>query len=338
MRRITWIVAIAALLVCGALAWGNGETEPKQLTKVNLQLNWRIVGDHAPYYVAIDKGWYKEEGLEVNVIIGQGSGYTVQAVDTGKADIGICDAPVAVVGRTKGAMVKIIGIIFDKHPNSMYFWKDSGITKPQDIAGKTVAVPAADGHKVMWPAFARQIGVDPDSVKFINIDPAAKITALASHNADVVFDLYTGKALFEKAIPPDQLGNFIWSDYGFNVYAHSYIARDDVLKNQPDMIKKFLKATYRAWKFTLENPVEAVAILAKYQTINTDDIMSNLKLDMDFFRTEHFANDGIGYIDPARMKDTVDIVAKYMGVAVTFPPEDAYSSDYLPKPMYKAKF
>ena len=153
-------------------------------------------------------GWFAEEGLDVNIIVGQGSGYSVQAVDSGKADIAISDAPVPITSRQQGANVKIIGIIFDKHPNCSYFWKDSGIKVPQDLAGKTVAVPATDGHKVMWPAFAKQIGVDPNSVKFVNIDPAAKVSALASRKADVVFELFTGKPFMEKAIPADEMELF----------------------------------------------------------------------------------------------------------------------------------
>lgn len=344
VRKTLFIALAASLFLAGAL-WGTGQSEkpaaaaqPQPLTRVDFQLNWRITGDHSPYYVALDQGWYKEAGLDVNVIIGQGSGYTVQTVDTGKAHLGIADAPVAITGRAKGAKVKVVGIIFDKHPNSMYFWKDSGITKPQDIVGKTVAVPAADGHKVMWPAFAKQIGVDPNSVKFVNIDPAAKASALASHNADVVFELYTGKPFMEKAIPPEQLGNLIWSDYGFNAYAHSYIASDAVLEKQPELVRKFLDVTYRAWEFVLENPEQAVEILAKYQPINKDEILANLKLVLDFFRTDRYAQNGIGYIDPARMKDTVDTVANYMNVQVTFPAEEAYSSAFLPSPMYKADF
>lgn len=168
------------------------DSEKKELTPVNFLLNWTIAADHSPYYVALNKGWYEEAGLDVNVIIGQGSGYSATAIDAGTADIAICDAPVAFQYRENGAAVKIIGIVFDNHPNSMYFWDDSGITKPQDIVGKTVAVPETDGHKVMWPAFAAMIGVDPDSVEFINIESTAKVSALASHNADVVFELYTG--------------------------------------------------------------------------------------------------------------------------------------------------
>lgn len=343
MRRKVSILLVAILVVMGYSAWASGQAEgtagaPKEMTKVNFQLNWTITGDHAPYYVALKKGWFKEEGLDVNIILGQGSGYTVQALDTGKADIGIADAPVAVTGRAKGAAVKIVGIIFDKHPNCMWFWKDSGITKPQDIVGKTVAVPAADGHKIMWPAFAKQIGVSPDSVKFVNIQPSEKVAALAGRRADVVFELYTAKPFFEKAIPADQLGHFLWSDYGFDVYAHSYVTTDKMISEHPDVVRRFLKAAYRAWDYTLKNPEEAINILSEYHPINIQDYVGNLLVVREFFKTDRYKNMGIGYIDPTRMAATVDTVNTYLGVPVNFDPKEMYDASMLPNPPYKYNF
>lgn len=315
-----------------------GFADARDLTKMNFQLNWKITGDHAPYYVPLKKGWFQEEGLDVNILLGQGSAYTVQVVDTGKAEVGISDAPVPIKGRAQGAKVKIIGIIFDKHPNCMYFWKESGIKKPQDIVGKTVAVPAADGHYVMWPAFAKQIGVDPGSVKFVNIEPTAKPAALASKKADVVFELYTGKPFMEKAVPPEHLGAILWSDHGFNAYAHSYITRDEVIQKNPELLRKFLKAAYRSWDFTLKNPQEAFRILAEYHPINQTDLLANLKLVMEFFKTDRYRKFGIGYIDPDRMRDTIDTVGKYMNVRIDFKPEQVYTSQFLPSPPYKLAF
>ncbi len=340
MKIFSILVLIFMVFTISMWAGGQDETEgatgeaPQELQKMNFQLNWKVMGDHAPYYVALNKGWFEEEGLDVNIIVGQGSAYTVQALDAGKAEMGISDAPVPIKLRADGAKIKIVGIIFDKHPNCMYFWKDSGITKPSDIAGRTVAVPASDGHKVMWPAFARLIGVDPENVKFVNIEPAAKVAALASKNAEVVFELYTGKPFMEKAIPVEELGYFIWADYGFNAYAHSYVARDDVIENNPELVRKFLKAAYRAWEFTLENPKEAIEILSEYHPINKDDYLVNLEVMMDFFKTDRYNENGIGYIDPSRMQETVDTVEKYMNIDINFPLDDIYTSAFLPDPMY----
>lgn len=332
-RRLQTICA--SLLVLAIL--GSASAQGK-LDKVNFLLNWTILGDHAPYYVASEKGWYEEAGLDVAISLGQGSGFTVQAVDAGKFDIGISDAPVVVAGRANGAKVKIVGIIFDKHPNNMFFWIDSGITTPQDLVGKTVAVPVADGHKVMWPAFAEMIGVDPDSVEFVNIDPAAKVSALAARRADVVFELYSGKPFMEKAIPADQLGNIVWADYGFDLYAHSYITSDRVLEERPDVIRRFLDVSYRAWQWTLENPEEAIAILAKYHPINTDDFLENLLTMEEFFQTDRYRDIGIGYIDRERAELTMEIISQYQGVDIDFDVDEMFDSNYLPDPMYKYDF
>jgi len=327
-KRMLATFAVALLVLAGVSA---------QTTKINFQLNWSISGDHAPYYVAIEKGWFKEEGLDVNVMLGKGSGFTVQMVDADKAQIGISDAPVPIEAIAKGAKLKIVGIIFDKHPNCMFFWKDSGITKPQDLKGKTVAVPASDGHKVMWPAFAKLIGLDPNDVKFVNIDPTAKPAALGTRKADVVFELYTGKPFMEKAVPPDQLGWIIWADYGFNAYAHSYIANDDFIKNNPEALRKFLKVSYRAWQYTLNNIPEAIDILSKYQPINRDDFVANLTAVKEFFKTDRYKNFGIGYIDAARMQDTINTV-KEKGVDIKGDAKNYYTSAFLPNPPYKFNF
>lgn len=337
VKRILVIMFIALSLVSMS-AFAEGQSDGDELEKVDFQLNWKITGNHAAYYVALEKGWFEENGLDVNIIIGQGSGYTVQALDTGKADIGIADAPVAVSGRTKGAEVTIVGILFDQHPNSMFFWKDSGITEPQDIVGKTVAVPAGDGHMVMWPAWAKQIGVDPDSVDFVNIEPSAKIATLASRQADVVFELYTSMPFYKNSMPPEEVGNILWSDYGFDVYAHSIVGRDAFIEENPEAVQAFLDAAYRGWQFALENPREAIEILNQYHPINVDDYTQNLETAATFFQTDRYRDMGIGYIDPDRIQATIDVVDEYLGAEVTFSADEMYDDSMMPDPMYKYDF
>jgi NitT/TauT family transport system substrate-binding protein len=320
-------------LAVAAAACGFATAVPAE-EKVEFLLNWTISADHSPYYIALEKGWFKEEGLDVNVTLGQGSGYAVQAIDAGKADISIADATTPFTLRQKGAKIKIIGIIFGKNPNNAYFWKDTGIKTPKDFAGKTVAVPATDGHKVMWPAFAKIVGVDPKSVRFINIEPAAKAAALASRNADILFELYTTYPQMAKGVPQGQLGNIIWADYGYNIYAHSYITSDDVIAKRPGILKKFLKAAYRAWDYALTHPEEAIEILSKYHPINRTDYLESFKIVQDVFKVDDYMNHGIGYISAERMQDTWNLVNEYQ-VPLTYKLSDIYDNSFLPDPMYK---
>ena len=330
---VIFVIAIAAMTMVFAQSAAETPAQSSGLEHVDLLLNWTIAADHAPYYVAIKNGWYEEAGLDVNVIIGQGSGYSAQMVDAGKCDIAICDAPVVYAYRNNGAAVKLIGIIFDKHPNSMYYYLDTGMQSPADVAGKTVAVPPTDGHKVMWPAFASMIGVDPESVEFINIYSTAKVSALASRNADVVFELLTGYPNFDAAMDTSKIGNFLWADYGFECYAHSYIASDDTCKNKGDMLDKFLDVTYRAWEWTIMHPEEAIAILAEYQPINVDALVKSLYIEQSFILTQRYKDNGIGYIDPAGIQATYDLVNTYQ-VELNYPVEDIYDDSHLPKIPY----
>ncbi|NLB72653.1 MAG: ABC transporter substrate-binding protein [Firmicutes bacterium] len=332
MSAKTLSLLISAVLLFSVVIIPQSIAAP-QLEKVNFLLNWKITGDHSPYYVALKKGWYADVGLDVNVIVGQGSGYSVQAVDSGKADIAISDAPVPISSREKGAKVKIIGVIFDKHPNCTYFWKNEGIKEPKDLVGKTVAVPATDGHKVMFPAFAKLVGVDAKSVTFVNIEPAAKVAALASKKADAVFELYTGKPFMEAAIPPEQLGYFLWADYGFNCYAHSYITSDTIIAKNPEMLKKFLNVSYKAWEYTCNNPQEAINILAEYHPINKAEYNKNLETVLEFVKTDRLRAKGLGYIEPAQIKSTYDLVNEYQS-ELSFPVTECFDDRFLPDTPY----
>ncbi|MDR1709100.1 MAG: ABC transporter substrate-binding protein [Candidatus Accumulibacter sp.] len=333
MRKLLIAPAFALSVLASALAPGAAAAQEK----VEFLLNWTISSDHSPYYIALKKGFFKEEGLDVNVTIGQGSGYAVQAIDAGKADISIADAPTPFTLRQKGAKIKIIGIIFDKNPCNAYFWKDTGIKTPKDFAGKSIAVPATDGHKVMWPAFAKIVGVDPKSVRFINIEPAAKAASLASRKADILFELYTTYPQMSKGVPAGQLGNIIWADYGYDIYAHSYIASDETIAKRPEMLKKFLKAAYRAWEYALSHPEEAIEILSEYHPINRADYLESFKIVQDVFKTERYKNNGIGYIDPGRMQTTWNLVNEYQA-PLSYKVEEIYDASFLPNPMYKYNF
>lgn len=344
MKKI-FVALMALVMLLSTVACGDkntpstdpvdpaGEEVTGELEHIEFLLNWTIAADHAPYYVALEKGWYEEAGLDVNVIIGQGSGYSATAIDAGTADIAICDAPVAFQYRENGAALKIVGIVFDNHPNSMYFWDDSGIKEPKDLVGKTVAVPETDGHKVMWPAFAAMIGVDPNSVEFVNIESTAKVSALASKNADVVFELYTAYPNFESAIPEGGFSNILWSDYGFECYAHSYITSDDYIAEHGDTLKKFMDVTCRAWEYTLNNPEEAVEILSQYHSINKDDVLKALNIEFAFLKTDRFKTAGVCSINDDKMQATYDLVNTYQ-TALSYPVEDIYDASFLPETPY----
>src|SRR5688572_13441267 len=112
--------------------------------KMTLQLNWFHLADHAPIYMALKKGYYKQEGLDLNVVRGAGSADSAKKIDLKQAEVGISDAPTVPTAITKGANLKMVAVVFDKAGNNAFFKKSANIKSPKDLVGKKIAVPPGD--------------------------------------------------------------------------------------------------------------------------------------------------------------------------------------------------
>ena len=322
---------IGTLLFVGLLILG---WSPMTLgaDKVTLNLNWFYVGDHSPYFVALDKGWYKEEGLEPTILTGKGSGDVVKRVDIGSADIGIVDTGVLIVARAQGAKVKIVSMLFDKSPYCMWMWKDSGINSPKDLVGKKIGAPPGDAQRTIFPALAQVNGFDPDKVTFVNIAAEAKFSALAAKQMDVIFDYYSGAPFFHKAMGEENVKYMMFADYGVDVYSNALVASEKYIKENPGIIKRFVKASLRGWEFALKNPEESIEIMAKHRPeIDRPILLANLKLIIDLFRTDRYRQNGIGWVDDKKMADSIKIISQYRDLKVDMKTKDVYTNEFLTK-------
>jgi NitT/TauT family transport system substrate-binding protein len=325
MKRIGMVLWMAIL----ALGWSNMTLAADKIT---LNLNWFYVGDHSPYFVALDKGWYKEEGLEPTILTGKGSGDVVKRVDIGSADIGIVDTGVLIVARAQGAKVKIVSMLFDKSPYCMWMWKDSGINSPKDLVGKKIGAPPGDAQRTIFPALAQANGFDPDKVTFVNISAEAKFSALAAKQMDVIFDYYSGAPFFHKAMGEENVKYMMFADYGVDVYSNALVASEKYIKENPGIIKRFVKASLRGWEFALKNPEEAIEIMAKHRPeIDKPVLLANLKLIIDLFRTNRYKQNGIGWVDDKKMADAIKIISQYRDLKVDMKTSDLYTNEFLTK-------
>src|SRR3954465_2285860 len=144
-------------LALAALLAASGSASAQQ--KVVFALNWFAVGDHAAYWVALDKGYYKAKGLDVELQNSKGSGDSIAKVDTHRAELGLADAVVVIPRIAQGAKLKIVGAVFDNTPLNIWTRKDTGITKPKDLARKLLAAPPGDSQRPLFPAFAKVNGI-----------------------------------------------------------------------------------------------------------------------------------------------------------------------------------
>jgi NitT/TauT family transport system substrate-binding protein len=320
----TLSLALAALL-----ASTSGASAQEKFT---FALNWFAVGDHAAYWVALDKGYYKAKGLDVTLENSKGSGDSIAKVDTGRADAGLADAAVVIASNARGTTVKTVGMVFDKTPLNIFSLKSRPLTKPKDLEGETLGAPPGDAQRQMFPAFAKLTGIDASKVTWVNIEPAAKIAAVAEKRMDGVGDYNTGLPLYEKAAGKGNVVMLQWADFGFDLYSMSIMSSAKTMKERPEVLKAFLEASYMGWRDVMADPKAAMVIFKKrVPEIDVDLLTENMMIGLSLMKTEQYAKDGIGSIDDKKMCASVDLVNTYMGLPKKVDCKDVYSKDFYTK-------
>src|SRR5437870_5134631 len=309
MRHVT-LAMLATFAVLAAALGAPGAQSPQ---KVVFALNWFAVGDHAAYWVALEKGYYRARGLEVELQNSKGSGDSIAKVDTGRADIGLADAAVVIPRIAQGARVKIVGAVFDNTPLNMWMWKSSAIATPKDLEGKTLAAPPGDAQRQLFPAFAKLHGIDASKVTWVTIEPAAKFVTLAEKRVDVVADYLTGLPFYEKALGRENVASMPWHKHGFDTYSMSVIASDKTLNERPRVLRDFVAASYTGWRDVMGDPRAALEIFKRrVPEIDLALIEPNLRLGLELMKTDRYAKHGIGWMDRAKMCATVELINTYM--------------------------
>jgi NitT/TauT family transport system substrate-binding protein len=308
MRHAQAVLLVAVLL---ALTATPGSTQAP--AKVVFALNWFAVGDHAAYWVALDKGYYKTRGLDVELQNSKGSGDSIAKVDTGRADVGLADAVVVIPRVAQGAKIKVVGAVFDLTPLNIWTRKDTGISKPKDLEGKLLAAPPGDAQRQLFPAFARMNGIDESKVKWLTIEPAAKFVALSEKRADAVPDYTTGEPFYVKAIGKENLVRMPWSQHGFDTYSMSIVASDKTMQERTKVLRDFLLASYMGWRDVMADPKAALEIFKKrVPDIDLTIIEPNMMLGLELMATERYVKNGIGWMERAKMCRTVEVINSYM--------------------------
>ena len=329
MKRV---ISIAALMAAALVAGPATPPAAQPMQKVTFALNWFAVGDHAAYWVALDKGYYKAKGLDVDLQNSKGSGDSIAKVDTGRADIGLADSAVVIASVGRGTKVKVVGMVFDKSPLNIWSRREAPITHPKQLEGKTIGAPPGDGQRQVFPAFAKLHGVDQSKVTWVNIEPAAKVAAIAEKRVDSVADYTTGLPFYEKAMGKGNAVMMPWADHGFDMYSMSIMASEKTMTGNPALLRAFLEASYMGWRDVMDNPKSALEIFKKrVPEIDLSIIEPNMMMGLELMKTERYAKNGIGWMEEKKMCASVDLVNTYMGVPKKVECKDVYTNEFLTK-------
>ncbi|MEM2901973.1 MAG: ABC transporter substrate-binding protein [Candidatus Bathyarchaeia archaeon] len=320
------VIAVAAF----SAGWFLKPTPVARMEDVTFALNWLFDGEHPFYFAALDKGYYRENGINVKIVRGFGSFDTVKRVETKEATFGLADPGSVVVGRAQGFKVKIIAMPFDLPPFGVHTLKESGIDHPSKLVGKTIGAPAGDTQRILFPVLAKAVGIDPNSVTWVTMEAGSKIPSLAQKKVDATVYFFDTYETIYRACGGKEMVNIMpWYKYGVDMYGMALITHEDTIKNNPSLVKRFVDATLRGLQYGIMHPEESVKIMLDYQPqLDKDLVLSQMKVDISLMLTDRFREHGIGWIEKDRMQKTVDAVVSAYEIP-PIPVEDVYTTEFL---------
>ncbi|HSA90376.1 MAG TPA: ABC transporter substrate-binding protein [Burkholderiales bacterium] len=322
--------AAVAALVFSAAAFAQKETA------IRFALDWRFEGPAAPYFVAIDKGYYRAEGLAVSIDPGAGSVEGINRVASGAYEMGFADINSLVKYRDnpRNLPVKAVMMVYDTPAFSIVALRKSGIAKPKDLEGKVLGAPAPDGAYAQWPIFVQANKIDASKVKIENIGFPVREPMLAQGKVDAITGFWFSSYMNLKAngVKDDDIVVLHMRDYGVDLYGNVIIANPDFMRFSPKAVAGFVRATIRGIQDTIRSPEAAIDSLLKRNPIAKREVeLERLKLSLaKNFVTPDVRKNGLGAVDMKRLERSIDQIG--LTFQYTHKPKaaDIFTAQYLP--------
>jgi NitT/TauT family transport system substrate-binding protein len=325
-RIIALTIALFALGADPALAQGK--------EKVMLLLNWYTYSEHAPFYLGKERGYFDQEGLDLDIQEGRGSGITVQAVAAGTATFGYADVPTMIKAASKGAPVTAVGVALQTSPMSVMGFADKNIRRPEDIKGKIVAVTPGDSMSQIWPLFLKKTNLKESDFKQVAGDAQTKLNAVINGQADLLLGYVMDQAIKLQDATHKQVYPIRFADYGVNLVSSGIIVQKDFLNTKPDVVKRFMRAATRSLEEAAKNPDAAIDAMLKAQPKSgvKETALVGLKNTIALYRGPDNPNDRPFRVGAKNMGETLQLLVEYGGLdkASAGKPEDYYTNSYLP--------
>jgi NitT/TauT family transport system substrate-binding protein len=308
----------------------------QQPKAIKFALDFTIQGPQGMFLLANEKGYLQQEGIAMTIDRGFGSGDTVQKVAAGTYEMGFGDINSAIEFNARNPGKEVIGVamIYNTPPHAVMAVKGKGVNTPKDLEGKTLAAPAGDAARRLFPVYAKAVGIDASKVNFINVDAALREPTLARGQADAITGFEFTSVLNLKAakLEESELNIFMYSDYIKNLYGNAVITTKDFATKNPETIKAVLRAFAKSWKDTIAKPDEAIAAVMKRDgllnaSLEKERLIRVLKRNIYVRDVELF---GFGAVRKDRLTGTIKLISDAFGLPIKLTADNVFSDKYLP--------
>src|SRR5437868_11934478 len=253
------LLAAASVMLAGAPALAQ--------TAVKFSLDWKFEGPAAPFTVAIDKGYFKAEGLDVTIDTAGGSLEPINRVASGTYDMGFGDINSLIKFRdaNPGTPIKAVFMVYNKPPFAIIGRKSRGVSAPKDLEGKKLGAPPQDGAFAQWPIFVQANGIAASKVAIVSVGFPVREPMLASGEVDAItgFSFSSYINLKDSVVPANDITVLLMADHGVNLYGNTILVNPKFAAEKPEAVKGFLRAFLKGLRNTIANPASAVESVLK---------------------------------------------------------------------------
>src|SRR4051812_32500363 len=338
MKRRVFIGSLVA-----AIAAAVSVPAQAQATKFPFRLNWTLYGEHAPFFVARDKGFYAAEGLEVEIQEGSGSTTVAQLVANSTSPVAYVDAATMMRGVGAGMPIKAVGVTLQQSPMAFIYRADAARpTKVAEIKGSRIAITSGDASLAIFTAFMGKLGMKVEDVQMITVaNPQAKEQAVLSKQADALLGYFMDQGPRMQLQTGVKMGwTRLYDMAGVTTLSSAIIANNNWLKEakNQDLLRRFLRASQRGWQYAFDNRAEAAQIFTKAAPVFTQEI-ALLEVDgtMTIIRTERTKGKAIAWSDAGDWKDSQDLLSQFAKLNAQADVNVYFTNDYLSQAPYMPK-
>jgi NitT/TauT family transport system substrate-binding protein len=320
---------IAALLLVGVLFLGCGQSPPpKSPDEVKLQLKWVHQAQFAGFYMAQEKGYYAQENIKVTFLEG-GQGIDIaKQVLSGEADFGVMVPEDILIERSHGRSLTAIAAIYRRSATVFAARADSGIVRPADLQGRTIALGGEAGtirfFEMPFYAMMKNLGLEVSTIKKIPYDPIYR--SFAEGEADAT-PCYATTGLIQLRDKGMKL-NLIWpSDYGVHFYSDTLATPERLIRERPDLVTRFLRATLKGWQDAVGDPEHALSVILQYAGASSRELQRRMmEAQMPLI---HTGEDKIGWMKPEEWSRMYGMLLDQHLLAAPFEVEKSYDLHFL---------
>ena len=329
-RRLALAMSAAAL----ALSMTPLHASAQAREKVSLMLNWYLYSEHAPFFLGRERGFFEAEGIDLDIQEGRGSGPTIQAVAAKTVPFGYADVGTMIKIAAKGAPVKAVGVALQKSPMAVMGLSEKNIRKPEDIKGKIVAVTPGDAMSQIWSLFLKKTGLKETDFRTVAGDAQTKLNAVINGQADLLLGYLMDQNIKVQDATKKPVTVIPFADYGVNLIVSGIITHNDLVKDKPDLVRRFMRAATRAFEEAEKNPEAAVDAMLKASPKAgvRESLIVGLKLTTPLYRTAETARNRPFRVSAKDMTESFNMLVEYGGLEKSAgKAEDYYTNDLLPQ-------